>query len=116
MIHRHLKPSYALIAMLLMLSACATLNVPAPQTFNQKALAAYKGVDTAVQFGTTLLSAGKISEKDAQQVHDQAVNLKLGIEIAEQVHATNPAAGEDKLAATITSLTALQGYLQARGK
>lgn len=69
-----------------------------------------------MQTATTLLAADRISARDAQQIHDQAVNLKSGLEIAEQVHATNPAAGDDKLSATITALTALQGYLQAREK
>lgn len=116
MIPRHFRPSYSLIAMLILVSACATLNVPAPQTFNQKALAAYNSVDAVVQSTTTLLASGKISAADAQQVHDQAVNLKTGIELAEQIHATNPTAGDDKLAATIMALTALQGYLTAREK
>jgi hypothetical protein len=107
-------PRYALTFLLILLSACASLNIPAPTTFNQKALAAINSVDTIVQSTTTLLAAGKISKADAQQVHDQAVNLKTGIELAEQVHATNPDAGDDKLAATITALTALQGYLQTR--
>lgn len=110
------KRTYLLPLLLLLLASCATLNVPAPGSFNQKALAAYNSVDAVVQSATTLYSAGKISKEDAQQVHDQAVNLKSGLEIAEQVHATNPTAGDDKLAATISGLTALQGYLQARGK
>lgn len=100
----------------LLLTACASLGVPSPQTFNQKELAAINTVDAVVQSATTLLAAGKISKADAQQVHDQAVNLKTGIDIAEQIHTNNPAAGDDKLAATIAGLTALQGYLQSRSK
>jgi hypothetical protein len=42
------------------------------------------------------------------------VNLKTGLEIAEQIHTSNPAAGDDKLAATIAGLTALQSYLAGR--
>lgn len=100
--------------LVLLVSACATLGVPSPQTFNQKVLAGYSSVDAVVQTTSTLLSAGKIKPNDAQNVHDQAVNIKAGLEIAEQVHSTNPAAGDDKLSATISVLTALQSYLQAR--
>lgn len=102
------------IFVLVLLTACATLNVPAPSTFNQKVYAAYKSEDAAVQTVTTLYSAGKISKEQAQKFHDRAVELKDGIGIADRVHTSDPTAGDDKLAAAIAALTALQSELQAR--
>jgi hypothetical protein len=100
--------------LLILLSACTTLNVPAADTFNKKSLAAYTALSAATQSASTLFDAGKLSKDDAQNVKDQLVNLKAGVDIATQVHSTNPAAGEDRLAATITALTALQNYLAGR--
>jgi hypothetical protein len=103
---------YTLIPLLcVLLAACPSMM---PQTFNQRVLFAYSTVDAVVQSTTTLARAGKISKPDAQNVHSQATNLKAGIELAEQVHATDPSGGEDKLSVTITALTALQSYLAAR--
>lgn len=104
----------AFVALIFLITACATLDVPVPQTFNQRVLAAYNTADAIVQSMATLLQAGKIKPADAQQVHDQVVNLKTGIDIAQQVHASDPSAGEDKLATTVAALTALQSYLAGR--
>jgi hypothetical protein len=99
---------------LLLLAACQTLNVPAPTTFNQKALAAYSALDAATQSTATLAVAGKLSKGDAQNVKDQIVNLKAGVDIATQIHENDPAAGDDRLAMAISGLTALQAYLAGR--
>lgn len=101
----------ALAFLCAILAACQTLNVPAPTTFNQKATAAYNALDAAVQTAGTLLQSGKITPDDAQQTHDQIMQIKNGVDIAVQVHANDPAAGEDRLATAITALTALQAYL-----
>lgn len=111
---RHPARLSLLPVLLLILSACQTLGVPQAQTFNQKVLAAYSSVDGAVQLVTTLYAAGKISTEDAQKAHDRAVNLKDAIQLAEQVHATDPKAGADQLATAIAALTALQTELQKR--
>lgn len=102
--------------LLVLLTACATFNVPAPTTWNQRVLAAYNLEDSVVQSVQTLAVAGKISKGDAQKFHDQAVELKNGIDLADQMHSGNPAQGEDALATTITALQALQAELQKRQK
>lgn len=102
--------------LLLILAACQTLDVPTPTTFNQKALAAYNALSAARQTTSTLLSAGKLTPADAQNVKDQLVNLKSAIDIASQIYASDPQAGTDRLATAITGLTALQGYLVGRQK
>jgi len=106
--------SLLLPLLLLVLSACATLNVPAPTTWNQRVLAAYNLEDGIVQSIQTLAVAGKIGRSSAQQFHDKAVDLKNGIDLADQIHGGNPAAGEDALATSISALQALQSELQKR--
>lgn len=103
-------------ALLVTLSACATLNVPAPVTWNQRVLAAYNSGSAAVQSVQTLATAGKISKQDAQKFHDQAIELKNAVELADQIHGNKPAEGEDALATAVKALQALQLELQKRQK
>lgn len=109
------KPIYATFwALLLALSACATLNVPAPTTWNQRVLAAYNLEDGVVQSIQTLVVARKISKTTAQTAHDKAVELRDAIDLADKIHGGNPAAGEDALGTAIKALQALQTELQKR--
>lgn len=110
------KPIYAPFwaVLLLTLSACTMLNVPAPTTWNQRVLAAYNTGSAATQSVQTLLIAGKISKADAQAFHDRALELKNSVELADQIHGSNPAQGEAALATAITALQALQTELQKR--
>jgi len=109
---RHYTAFYVLL--LVALNACATLGVPSPTTWNQRILAAYNLEDGIVQSVQTLAVAGKISKGDAQQFHDKAVELKNGIDLADQIHGGNPTAGEDSLATAVKALQALQTELQKR--
>jgi hypothetical protein len=107
-------PFYGLLFVLL--TACATIGVEAPKTFNEKLGAGYATV-TAVRDTTgTLLTANKLSADDAQNVQAQADNARTGLDLARQIHATNPSGGDAKLDAVVTGLTALQAYLNSRGK
>jgi hypothetical protein len=107
-------PFFALL--LTVLTACATLNVPAPTTWNQRVLAAYNLEDGVVQSVQTLTVAGKVSKADAQKFHDNAVELKNDIDLADQLHGNNPAEGEQALTTAIGALQALQIELQKRQK
>lgn len=98
----------------LLLSGCAQLGVPTPATFNEKAASALTTVTAARQTALTLLQAGKLTPDDSENVNAQADNLRKGIDVARSIHATQPTAGDDKLAATITALTALTAYLEQR--
>lgn len=90
---------------------CAGLGIPIPQTFNQKLFVAYAGVSTVVTTATTLVQAKVITGKDGKNVAAQADNVKDALDIADQVHQTDPAAGEAKLTAALTALQALKTYL-----
>jgi len=111
---RHYTAFYVLL--LVALSACATLGVPPADTFNKKLAAGYTMTTGARDATATLLSSGKLSASDAQNVQDQLNNARTGLDVARQVYATNPTAGDAKLDAVVTGLTALQAYLQSRTK
>lgn len=98
------------------LSACTTLGIPTAKTFNEKWLAA-QTTDTAVlQTDIALLQAGKISKEDAANVEAQADNVKAGLDIARTIYENDQQAGQSKLDSVVTALTALQTYLQSKGK
>jgi len=100
----------------LALSACASLGLQSPDTFNQKLAGGYTTVTAARDTAATLLQSGKIKADDAQQVQNQADNLRSGLDVARSIHTSNPTAGDDKLASILTGLNALSAYLAARGK
>jgi hypothetical protein len=102
--------------LLLVLSSCSLLGVATPQTFNERLGAGYSTVTASRDATATLLSSGKLSASDAQNVQDQLNTARTGLDLARQVHATNPPAGDAKLDAVVTGLTALQAYLQSRTK
>lgn len=106
---------YVLPLLLMMLTACATLGLEQPKTFNERLAAAYTTVTAARDSAGTLLSSGKITAADAQQVQNQCDNVRSGLDIARDIHAKDPPAGDAKLTAVLAGLTALQAYLQTRG-
>lgn len=105
-------PFYGLI--LVLLTACSVLGVTTPKTFNERLAAGYATTTAARDTTATLLTAGKLSAADAQNVQSQLDNARTGLDLARQIHATNPPAGDARLAAVVTGLTALQAYLQSR--
>lgn len=98
---------------LLLLTACASLGLSA-QTFNQKLSLGYTTDASITDAALILGSAGKMTPADAQNVHDQAVNLKAGLDIVRTLHAQQPAAANDKLASILAALNALDSYLKTR--
>jgi hypothetical protein len=107
-------PFYGLL--LILLTACATLGIDAPKTFNERLAAGYTTVTGVRNTAATLLTSNKLSADDAQNVQSQADNARTGLDLARQIHATNPPAADARLDAVVTGLTALQAYLNTRGK
>lgn len=97
-----------------MLTACAALGVLSPQTFNEKEAAAISTVTGARSTAIALLTADKISAADARNIQTQADNAREAIAIASAIHATDPAAAENRLDAVIVGLNALNAYLATR--
>ncbi|HEU4600513.1 MAG TPA: hypothetical protein VFS24_01025 [Steroidobacteraceae bacterium] len=97
-----------------LLVACQTINLNAPKSFNAKLQDGYTAVTAVVTTASTLYAAGKLSDADKANLVQMAQTAKDGLDIARQVHSTDPQAGDDRLAAVIAGLTALQNYLLTR--
>ncbi len=103
-----------LIACMAILTACASLGMQTPDTFNKRAAAAYATVQTVADSATAAVNAGKLSKADATNVVTTSRTALAAIDVATSLHATNPQAGEDKLASTLSVLNALSAYLATK--
>lgn len=108
----HVAAAYvAMMVVMVAMAGCAALQIPVAKTFNQRTVAAYTSVDTVVQTTTVLVNRDVISANDAQNVRNTATDVRRGIEVAEQLYAIRPSAGEDKLIITLRILSELEKYL-----
>ena len=97
-----------------LLTACTPIWVSTPQTFDERQAAGLATVSAVRTSTTTLLREDRISAEDAQRVRAQADNAREGIEAAKALHATDPSAGDARLAAVNLDLRSLQRYLDSR--
>jgi hypothetical protein len=104
----------ALFAVLM--SACAQLGVKSPETFNERLAAGYVAVEGVAKQAQALRMAGKLSDSDRANVVATNTQAIAALDLAKQIHATNPQAGTEKLTAAITVLTALSSYLATKEK
>lgn len=105
--------SFLITALVILVGACA--GGPQLDTFNKKVLGAYATVQTVAESANAALVSGKLSKADAQNVVVTSRAALAAIDVAEHVHATDPAAGENKLLSALVILQALQAYLVAQG-
>lgn len=105
---------YALCGFLIVLmAACTSLGLSA-DTFNQKVAAGYTTVTTIADSATLLYQSGHLSDADKANVVQQDENLKVGLDVAREVHATDTSSGDAKLKATLVALQALDAYLKSK--
>ena len=104
----------AMVLALLLLGACAYLGQPTPETFNERAAAAYASVTAVRQTALTLLQTGNITPADAQNVQEGADNAREGIDVARSIAVTNPGQAENRLTAAVVALNALNAYLASQ--
>lgn len=104
----------AIVPLLFLLTACASLGVPQADTFNKQVVVANSLVESAATTASTLHAAGKISDADKDNVYQQGTEARVGIELLRQLHATDPLKAENRLSAIIAGLTALQTRLEAK--
>jgi hypothetical protein len=90
---------------------CAEL---APDTFNKKLATGYAAVQAVNESASALLTAGKISKADAQNVVSTSRTALVALDAAAEMGKTDPAGADVKLTATIAILTALQTYLATK--
>lgn len=100
--------------LLILLAGCASLGLPTPTTFNERLAAAYSTVEGVRSEADALLLAKRITPDDAQNIQNQATSARSALDVASLAFIRDPAAADTKLTATITALTALQGYLATR--
>jgi len=87
------------------------------QTFNEKYAAGVQSCTSALILTDQLLTAGKISGRDAKNVEKQVDNVKEALDLAYQAHTMDGTLGSDKLTAALTALQAISLYLtQQQGK
>jgi len=103
----------ACMLVLAVIAACA--GMAQPDTFNKRAAAAYVAVQTVAESANTAYKAGKLSKDDAANVVTTTRATVQAIDVATTIHQSNPTSGEDKLAAALAVLTALQAYLATQG-
>jgi hypothetical protein len=113
-----LRSWYLFVAMaaLVLMTACSSLGLSSPETFNQKALAAQSTVTAIANSALSLRQAGKLSDADRDNVVATLRSAQQGIDLATLIAKQDPAGGMTKLDTTITVLTALQAYLATKGK
>ena len=88
---------------------CAQLGVPTPATVNEKIAVATVTVSSVRNTAATLVTAGKISADDAENVQKQADTARDGLTIARTLK--DPLAADNKVDAATAVLKALQAYL-----
>jgi len=98
-----------------LLSACSTLGLPTPDTFNERLAAGYVTVTAIRTSATNLLTAKKISPDDAQNVLESTNAARAGLDVTRTIGKTDLNAANARLTAITTALVALQTYLSSRG-
>ena len=99
---------------LLLVGACSYLGQPTPETFNERAAAAYASVTAVRQTALTLLQTGSITADDAQNVQEGADNARAGIDVARTIAVTDAGQADNRLTAAIVALNALNAYLASQ--
>lgn len=108
--------AYLVALVCMLLSACSSLGLPTPQTFNERIAAAQVSVTQVRVTAKNLLVAGSIGVDEAEKVLGMTDLAAEAIAVARGVSATNPQAADAKLKAAILTLTALQTYLAEKVK
>lgn len=97
------------------LTACAAIGAPPPQTFNERVAAAQISVTALRSTALQLLEAGKITAADARNVQAAANAGNAAIDLAVQIDKTDPATAGAKLTSAMAVIAAVQTYLATKG-
>lgn len=93
------------------LTACESIGLPTPTTWNEKVAASLATVTEIRTQATTLLMAQVITVEDAENVLRQTDAAAAAIAVARQMQATDPTGANEKILATTAVLRVLQQYL-----
>jgi hypothetical protein len=107
--------SLTILGLLLVLTGCASVGLPQPESFDQKLAYAY-GVHTAVETSAaTAVSTGALSKVDGQAILTLADQSKALLDSAKQLETVDATTAGDKLALAVSVLTQVQTYIQSHG-
>ncbi len=104
-----------LAAVVLGLAGCASLGLATPQTLDQRLAYGYAGVTAALNTITTAVEAGQLTSEQATTANQMVINVKVGLDTARSLEATNATSAQNDLQLALTALTAVQTYLTAQG-
>jgi hypothetical protein len=116
MLKRNYHMTWFLALCSTLLIACTALGVKAPETFNERLAVGYVTVEGVAKQAQALRASGKLSDSDRANVVATNASAIAALDLAKQIHATNPQAGAEKLTAAITILNALSAYLATKGQ
>jgi hypothetical protein len=103
------KSKYLLLVLLSLLCACATVD-----TFNKRVVVANATIEALATTTSTLLGAGKLEGPDAENVYNQLVQARNGIETIRSLRATVGSQESDKqLSIIIGTLNTINHYLES---
>jgi len=103
-----------ILSLAFILSSCSLLGIPKPQSFNQELALGFASVTALRNTATALLQAKKISADDAQNVQNQADNLREGLVVARRYEKDDPKTASAKLKAVMAAVTSIQDYLKGK--
>jgi hypothetical protein len=104
-----------LLAVVLVLVACASLGLAPAQTLDQKIAYGYAGVTTALNTIATATTAGQLTSAQATNANGMALQVKGILDTARALETTNATSAQNDLTLALSSLTAVQQYLTSAG-
>lgn len=105
-----------LLFMLALLTACASMGIPPADTFNKRLATGYATVQAVADSAMALHHSGRLTREEAADVGRQLNGAVGALDAAAIMFRTDPVAAENRLAVTITALTALQAFLAQKEK
>lgn len=105
-----------IVSLVLILTACTSLGLATPETFNQRLAYAY-GTATSVRLvAADLLKAGTITVDNAKDVQSKVDAARTSLDAAKVASgAGDLSTAESKLSTAKAVLEAMQAYLNSKG-
>jgi hypothetical protein len=99
-----------------LLTACASLGLVAPKTFDQQLAYGYGGVDSALVTINAATRSGLLSSTKATQANTMTLAVKTSLDAARAAETSGNVTGAaNDLALATAALTALQTFLVQNG-
>ena len=108
------KLFYSWLAALILIAGCATLAVP--QTFDQRLAYAYGALTAVRDTGTMLIQRERIGLADGVQFLHATDEMRMLLDMARNVHPTDPLTAENQLKFVNGVLMQLEAFLKEKEK